>query len=174
MLSGSRDALRTEFGLYHYVVTDDEGHTKIVKNNVEADDWLVGGGPSDEPPIYTVPPSAYIAGMQTRDYGPRMSSSADVAVETRKFNCRLIGEEENIESDLHWKTLLLGGTLENKKEKKKPGYVSNEALFLKALRNMAQLLSYHNGKKEHWKSAESILNKITYHAYLLYFYLVIQ
>jgi len=52
------------------------------------------------------------------------------------------------------------GTLENKKEKKKPGYVSNEALFLKALRNMAQLLSYHNGKKEHWKSAESILNKI--------------
>lgn len=51
-------------------------------------------------------------------------------------------------------------TLDNKKEKKKDGYISNEALFLKSLRNLAQLLSYHNGKKEHWKSAESILNKI--------------
>lgn len=51
-------------------------------------------------------------------------------------------------------------TLDNKKEKKKVGYISNEALFLKALRNLAQLLSYHNGKKEHWKCAESILNKI--------------
>ncbi len=117
MLSGSRDALRTEFGLYHYVVTDDEGHTKIVKNAVEADDWLVGSGPGDEPPIYIVPPSTYIAGMQTRDFGPRMSSSADVAVETRKFNCRLIGDEENVDSDLHWKTLLLGGTLNNENYK---------------------------------------------------------
>ena len=50
------------------------------------------------------------------------------------------------------------GTLKKKSEKKKIGYISYEALFLKAIRNIAQLISYHKGEKNHWKNAENLLN----------------
>ncbi len=52
------------------------------------------------------------------------------------------------------------GTLENKKEKKKDSYISYEALFLKAVRNIAQLISYHNGEKKHWENTENLLNML--------------
>ena len=50
------------------------------------------------------------------------------------------------------------GTLKKKSEKKKIGYISYEALFLKAIRNIAQLISYHKGEKNHWKNAENLLS----------------
>ena len=50
------------------------------------------------------------------------------------------------------------GTIKN--AKKKLGYISRRALFLLALRQIAQLVTYHEGFKEknkHWESAAKIL-----------------
>ncbi len=50
------------------------------------------------------------------------------------------------------------GTIKN--AKKKLGYISHEALFLRAVRQIAQLVTYHEGFKEknkHWESATKIL-----------------
>lgn len=113
LFSGSRDALRTEFGLYHEVVTDTEGHTKIVKNTVDVSDWFMGfsvGGIA----AHQVSPSTYLSIMQTRNFGPYETASANIATKTRKLHCRLIGDEAHIESDLQWKTLLLGGEYNQK------------------------------------------------------------
>ena len=52
------------------------------------------------------------------------------------------------------------GTLDSKKEKKKVGYIVYEDVFLKAVRNIAQLVSYHIGKKKHWENTENILKML--------------
>jgi RNA polymerase-interacting CarD/CdnL/TRCF family regulator len=62
------------------------------------------------------------------------------------------------------------GTIKN--AKKKPTYLSNEALFLKAVRQIAQLMTYHEGFKEknkHWDSATKILTILKIDAKVLDF-----
>ena len=60
------------------------------------------------------------------------------------------------------------GTIKN--AKKKDTYLSSEALFLKAVRQIAQLVTYHEGFKEknkHWDSALKILSILRIHAEVL-------
>ena len=51
-------------------------------------------------------------------------------------------------------------TLDNSKEKKKDGYIASEATFLRALRNIAQLVSYHKGEKKHWENAADLMSML--------------
>ena len=52
------------------------------------------------------------------------------------------------------------GTLDNSKEKKKDNYIVYEATFLRALRNIAQLVSYHKGEKKHWENAADLMSML--------------
>jgi len=108
LFSGSRDTLRTQLGLYYNVVTDTDGHSSIIKNSLEPSSWAGDHGPFNDITAKEANESDYISYLQTNNT-LTTTASANVVVKTKKMFCRLIGDQTKIESDLQWKTLLLGG-----------------------------------------------------------------
>ena len=113
LFSGSRDTLRAELGLYYDVVTDSDGHTRIVKNDLEPSSWAGDHGPFNDIYAKETGDSPILSYLQTNDL-LTTTASANVVVNTKRMFCRMIGDESKIESDLEWKTLLLGGTYADK------------------------------------------------------------
>ena len=116
LFSGSRDAFRTELGLFYYVDTDDSGHSKVVKNT-PPETVAMGTVPLfltyNGVPAEQVDGSNVISYLQTNE-DLTTTASADVVVKTKRMFCRMIGDESKIESDLQWKTHLLGGAYADK------------------------------------------------------------
>jgi hypothetical protein len=108
LFSGSRDTLRTQLGIYYNVVTDTDGHSSIIKNSLEPSSWAGDHGPFNDITAKEANESDYISYLQTNNT-LTTTASANVVVKTKKMFCRLIGDQTKIESDLQWKTLLLGG-----------------------------------------------------------------
>ena len=64
-------------------------------------------------PAEQVDGSNVISYLQTNE-DLTTTASADVVVKTKRMFCRMIGDESKIESDLQWKTHLLGGAYADK------------------------------------------------------------
>lgn len=108
LFSGSRDTLRYEFGLYHHVVTDTDGHTDIVKNQPDPKTWA-GPVTFNNVDARETQQSNLLSYIQTND-SLNTTSSANIATKTKKMSCRLIGDSTKILSDEHWKAIVIGGT----------------------------------------------------------------
>lgn len=112
LFSGSKDYLRSELGAFYHITQSDDTVGDIIQLCPHANTLLAGAvsyTTINEIRAYETNYSQNLSYIQT-NYSLNTTSSADLVVKSRKFPVRIIGNQEQIMSDDHWRAIVLGGS----------------------------------------------------------------